>query len=410
MGKTKGRFLFALMGFAILLVQASFGTTPARAQAGFEVSDVRVTTRFGQEIVFEARLKSPVPITSASILFHEEREAITRVESLELGSDGSTHFVYDATQKVLPPFSTIIFWYQATLENGSIQTSGYFNVVYTDDRFTWRDVSSGPITLHWYDGDDNFAQAALDAAGKSLLQINEITPLTLGTPINVYVYSTVEDLQGALTLGGQQWVAGHANPELGMVMVAIPPGGLQSIEMETEIPHELAHVMLYRALGKGYNNLPAWLSEGLASMVEGYPNADYAQALSIASKNGSLLPFKDLCDSFPPDTARAFLAYAQSQSFVRYLRDAYGTTGLTALTQTYANGLDCETGTTRALSASLNQLDARWRETALGQNVTGVALRNLSPYLLVMVLVLLVPLWGAIGMMRERRQRERRTG
>jgi hypothetical protein len=115
----------------------------------------------------------------------------------------------------------------------------------------------------------------------------------------------------------------------------------------------------------------------------------------------------DLCDSFPPDSGRAFLAYAQSQSFTTYLRNTYGTTGLTSLVNAYVDGLSCELGTTRALSTPLSQLESHWRESVLGQNVAGVAARNLSPYLVLMILVLLVPIWGAIDILRARRKRER---
>ena len=48
-----------------------------------------------------------------------------------------------------------------------------------------------------------------------------------------------------------------------------------------------------------------------------------------------------------------------------------------------------------------------WRETVLGQNVFGVAIRNLSPYVTVMALILIVPLWGAIDMLRARIKRGR---
>lgn len=407
MEKIKRIYLYAFVLFALAAALAPFNSAQAQVPSRIEVTDVGVSTVFGQQIAFSARIRSPIQIVQASLLFHESREKITRVENLRLDADGRTSVIYDASQNVFPPFSTLVFWYQVTLVDGTIETSNIFNVSYNDDRFPWRDVTSGMIKVHWYDGDDAFAHSALDAAGVGLLQINEIVPLTLNAPVDVYIYSTVDDLRGALTLGGQEWVGGHANPELGIVMVAITPSALQSIEMETEIPHELAHVMLYRALGDGYKNLPAWLNEGLASMVEQYPNADYAQALKIASQNDSLVPFLDLCDSFPPDTGRAFLAYAQSQSFTRYLRETYGTTGLTALTKHYADGLDCEVGATRALSVSLNQLDTRWREAVLGQNVIGVAIRNLSPYMAVMALVLIVPLWGAIDMIRGRRKSER---
>ena len=60
----------------------------------------------------------------------------------------------------------------------------------------------------------------------------------------------------------KSWQGGHANPKLGVVMLAVTPGPGQSIEMETLIPHELAHVMLYRSVGEGYAVLPVWLSEG----------------------------------------------------------------------------------------------------------------------------------------------------
>jgi hypothetical protein len=407
MKKTRSIFLYALTGLTLIAALISYNGAQAQAASRIEVTEVGVTPVFGQQITFAARIQSPIQIVQVSLLFHEAREKITRVETLQLDADGRTSLVYDVSQNVFPPFSNIVFWYQVTFVDGSVETSSIYSVSYNDDRFPWRDIAAGSVKVHWYDGDNAFAQSALDAAGTGLLQINEIVPVTLDAPVDVYIYSTIDDLQGALRLGGEKWAGGHANPELGLVMVAIAPGDLQSIEMETEIPHELAHVMLYRSLGDGYKNLPAWLIEGLASMTEQYANADYAQALTIASQNNSLIPFLDLCDSFPPDTGRAFLAYAQSQSFARYLRETYGTTGLTTLTRQYADGLDCEVGATRALSVPLNQLDINWRETVLGQNIIGVAIRNLSPYVTIMALILLVPLWGAIDMVRSRRKRER---
>ena len=177
-------------------------------------------------------------------------------------------------------------------------------------------------------------------------------------------------------------------------MLAITPGPGQSIDMETLIPHELAHVLLYRNVGNGYDSLPVWLSEGIASLAELYPNPDYDQALTIASQNDSLLSISDLCDTFPLDASRAYLAYAESQSFVRFLRDSYGTPALFSLTSAYADGLSCDQGVVRSLGTSLVSLDTRWRETVLGQNVMGVFLRNMLPYLGLFVFMLLIPLIG----------------
>jgi len=55
----------------------------------------------------------------------------------------------------------------------------------------------------------------------------------------------------------------------------------------------------------------------------------------------------------------------------------------------------------------LNQLDTRWRETVLGQNVAGVAAQNLLPYLIILGLTLIVPIWGAIGVIVTGRKNAR---
>lgn len=389
----------------LVVVLTLFHTHPVQGQGGIEVKDANVVVMFGQQITFQAQLVSSLPIQQASILFHELHEEVTRVAPLQIGENNAVSFTYDASQNVLPPFSTIVFWYQATLSDNQTYTSTAIQFRYDDNRFPWRESTSGPVTVHWYEGDDAFGQAALDAAGSGLLAMNDFIPLTLDAPLDVYIYANVGDLQGALQLGGEDWASGHANPKLGVVMVAIPPGATQSIQMQTTIPHELAHVMLARSLGEGYDRLPAWLREGIASEVELYPNPDYDVALSSASQNDSLLRFTDLCDSFPPDAARAFLAYAQSQSFTKYLHNTYGTTGLTSLINAYTDGLSCDLGAKRALSMSLGQLDTRWRESELGQNVTGVALRNLAPFALLMLVILVVPIWGAVDIARQRRRR-----
>ena len=79
---------------------------------------------------------------------------------------------------------------------------------------------------------------------------------------------------------------------------------------------------------------------------------------------------------------------------MRFLRDSYGIPALFSLTSAYADGLSCDQGVVRSLGTSLVSLDTRWRETVLGQNVMGVFLRNMLPYLGLFVFMLLIPLIG----------------
>lgn len=393
--------------FTVMLLAAALLLKPnqVRAQAGIEVENPQAVADFGRSIIFTAKIKSPLPILQASLLFRGVNETTTRVETLQVAADGSVRFDYDVSKNIFPPFSEIVYWFQATLNDGKTYTSASSSLRYNDNRFPWREVSQANVTIHWYAGDDAFGAAALDSAGAGMLAMKDFIPLSLSEPIHIYIYSNVRDLGDTLLLGGREWAGGHAHADLGVALVAVAPGANQFAELDSYIPHELAHVMMYRALGDRYEKQPAWLVEGIASMVELYPNPDYARALEIAGANDTLIPFTDLCASFPADSGSAFLAYAQSQSFATYIRDSFGVSGLARLTDTYSEGFDCDLGATKALGSSLSQLDARWREAVLGQNRGGAALRNLLPFLLLLVLVLIVPIWGAIDVLIQQRKR-----
>ena len=391
----------------VLLIAAILPLKPnqARAQSGIVVENARAEAEFGRSIKFTAKITAASPIQQASLLFRGANEDVTRVETLTVAADGSVEFTYDASLNVFPPFSWVVYWFQATLGDGNTYTSEQYRFQYIDNRFPWREVSQSNVTVHWYGGDDVFGVSALNAATTGLQRMKDVVPISLTEPVHVYIYAVEQDLNDTMLLGGREWAGGHAHADLGVVLVAIPPGAGQVNEMERLIPHELAHVMFYRWLGPNYEKQPAWLIEGIASMMETYTNPDYARVLEIATANNTLIPFEDLCASFPADSGSAYLAYAQSQSFVTYIRDSFGISGLTRLTSAYSDGFECDLGATKALGTSLNQLDMRWRETVLGQNSTSAAFYNLLPFLLLLVIVLLVPIWSIIDVMRRSRKR-----
>ncbi|GAB4505055.1 MAG: hypothetical protein Fur0043_20500 [Anaerolineales bacterium] len=366
----------------------------ARAQSGSVVEQAWAEVEFGVQITFWARTQSPIPILTGVVYFRDDFDNVTRALPLQMTAEELASARYDVMQNVLRPFTTLTYWFEFTLQDGQVAHSGEYHARYEDNRFPWKEVSNGLLRVHWYQGDEAFGAALLDTASRGMSQAAGLVASTSLTPVDIYVYAATQDLQGALFLGGEQWTGGHANPKIGVVMAAVTPGPGQGMEMETLLPHELAHVLMYRNVGDAYARLPVWLNEGVASLAELYPNPDYALALERASQQGTLLPIQDLCASFPPDAASAFLAYAQSQSFVRYLRDTYGSTALVALTSAYADGLGCNEGTVRTLGVPLAQLEARWRETTLGENAAGIFLRNMLPYLTILGLLLLLPLIG----------------
>lgn len=259
------------------------------------------------------------------------------------------------------------------------------------------------LKVHWYEGDARFGQAALETAQAGLDSMGRLIPPDLQQPVEIFIYANAIDLESALASGKENWVAGHADPEQGIVHVLIEPGSEQGITMEQRIPHELMHVMLYRRVGAGYKMIPAWLLEGMATLAEMYPNAEYDRVLSEAVSSNNIIPLKDLCSSFPADAGQAFLAYTEARSFTEFLHKMYGSDGLMDLATVYADGVDCERGTERAFGVSLSGLESQWRSSVSGRNTILTGLQNIAPYLVLLCLILIIPLVGILSTLRKRK-------
>lgn len=385
-----------------MVLSVVFNARQARAQSGIELANVEASHRFGEQITFTATIKASIPLQNVSIVIFDELRSITRVEPLTMDADGHTEFRFDIKQNNLRPFTTIKWSYRFTLPDASTVQSESFSMRYTDDRFEWQTFESGALRVNWYNGDTNFGQAALNTVQSGLSSVSELMPVDLAQPVEFFIYANSDDLRGTLNPGGEDWVAGHADPALGVVMVVIEPGAEQNITMEQRIPHELMHVMMYRAVDAGYINIPLWLREGTATLAEIYPNADYDRVLADAVPGNGLIPLKSLCASFPANAGRAFLAYAESRSFTNYLHETYGSSGLLNLAASYADGVDCERGTELTFGVSLSNLEATWHSSVLGQNSLLPALQNIMPYLVLLCLVLIIPLIGILSTLRKK--------
>ena len=346
-----------------------------------------------------ATVKSPSAIQDASILILDESRGTTDVEPLTVQADGRTEFQYDARRNNLRPFGRLSWSYRFSLPDGSTTTSEVYSTRYEDNRFDWQTLETDMLRVHWYGSSVAFGQALLESAQAGLESASRLIPVRPEQPVDFYIYASLSDLRSTLIPGSQEWIAGHADPSLGVIMVAIEPGPAQETTMQQRIPHELMHILLYRALGNGYSLLPAWLSEGTAGLAEMISNTSYDSALQSAVARSDWIPLNSLCGSFPDDTDRAFLAYAESRSFVAYIDETYSTSGLFKLASVYANGVSCEDGPALAFGVPLTSLEKNWQATMTGQEPLPPALENITPYLVLLCLMLLIPLMGIAGTM-----------
>jgi hypothetical protein len=382
----------------IVSILLAYLTTTATAAPSFndvEISEAAAFYKYGEHVLFQAQIQ-PVENIKHVFLFIQSSGQSTRIEPVTLDENGGAILEYDARQFPLRPFARTQYWYRIILQDDSEITSQKFSFDYIDNRFDWKTLENGRFRVNWYSGDLEFGQEILDVSEISLQAAHQLLPIETSFPIQVFVYASAGDLQDALQLSDQSWVAGHASTDLGVILLSIPTGIQQRVELERQLPHEMVHLMQYELVKDRYQAMPIWLLEGMASLAELYPNPEYDRVLQKAIDNKSLLSMEALCAAFPREASGAFLSYAQSASFVRFIHQNYGTSGLKNLMLQYQDGLGCSEGAQAALGSSLQQLENRWHMEALKINVQMLALQNLAPYILILLLVTVPPAAAAL--------------
>ena len=372
---------------------------PGIASPAFQVTPDPVEYTFGGQITLRASLDTQIKVVAVQAFLRGSGDTET-YSGPAIIQDGEVVFLHDLTSQPLRAFSDVEYWFRISPENGEPFQSDTYTFYYEDNRFSWQTLSSGPFSVHWYEGTTEFAQSVLHAAVAGLERAKTLLKLPLVQAVDIYVYASGMEMQSTLRLGGLRWIAGHADPDLGVAVVSLPPGPDQASETARQIPHEVMHLLLYQLTGASYYSLPIWLKEGLASANETRPNPDYYVILSSAVEKDTLIPMASLCQTFPQDTT-VYQAYAQSDSFVRFLHQQYGQAGIQDLVNSYAAGQGCENGSQAVTGLSLSGLDQEWRETRLNDNVLGVALEALLPWSGLLLAIVLVPLVLVLTSLRK---------
>jgi hypothetical protein len=362
------------ISIALLLLALFLPIQTAFAQV--ERVKTELSSVFGTSITFRSEVTSSIPIKAAVLFFQAEGDTHTNLGLARIDNLGHGRYQLTYTHKIadypLRPFSTLYLHWELTLANGNVFTSPVETGEYTDTRFAWQTLEEGDYRVHWYQGDLQFGQDIINMEKEALSRIKNILPMP------------------------DEWVAGHADPDLGVILVSLPDIPEQKLLASQRIPHELMHTLLYQNSKLGYDHLPVWLKEGLASLAELYPNPDYRILLDNAANHQGLIPLNDLCNVFPREASAALLSYAEAQSFTQYLQHTYGAPGLQSLITTYANGLDCENGARQALGKGLAQLDSNWQRDELRQNSALNGALNFLPWILMLMAVLAAPLLIAL--------------
>lgn len=353
--------------------------------------DIKVSYIFGEEITFQVNFNASIAVQEVFLFIQPEGQTI-QFERDFISNPNEIVFKYDTNIHSLRPFTQFNYWFRVILENGEIRVSESYSFDYIDNRFNWKTLEDDQLQINWYEGNQRFGQTILDKAQVGIESVKSYLPVTLTKQIRIFNYSSSDDLQTALQLFQTPSILGHTNPDLGTILLSSQVDNEQQKEFERKIAHDIMHILQYQILGQNYQYIPLWLSEGMAFNAEMYSNPDYQKALENAVQSSSILPIDSLCQSFPSDMSTSTLANAEADSFVRYLYKSFSTSELLNLLVTFKDNVSCEQGTQKGLSTSLKQLDYHWQQEVLGVDVGRLIIKNLSPYLVLLLILVITPI------------------
>ena len=261
----------------------------------------------------------------------------------------------------LVPGAEIEYHWRITDADGLIFATAPSRIMYQDSSLPWKRIGEEVVEIMWYEGNDEFGQMALDAATGALARIRDNFDVDLVRPTRIVLYADIDMMHSALGGGTSPWAAGQAIIPFNTIVLHAP---VSTPELDILIAHELAHIVIGQITENPFSSPPAWIHEGIATYIEsaGDPRFDYDGIVERAVRNGSLISLRGLTSTFPASNTRAILAYAESNSLIRFVIDKYGKESVRGLLDAYREGVTDDEAVQRTLNVSFAELEALWMD------------------------------------------------
>jgi len=362
------RIKLSLLFLTLSLLLATLTFSPSEVVSAAPSGDVvtdQPTLNFPESITFRATIQSDISITSVILEYGTEQLTCGTVlaKAFPQFTPGTTiipEWTWEMRQSgSLPPGATLWWRWRYTDENGVENVSEKQTLTWLDSEHDWQTVTSEPINLHWYSGNQAFANDLLNAAQNGLERLQNDAGLQANEPINFYIYANTDDMKDAI-LYEPSWTGGLAFADHNIVIIGISQRDLEW--GRTTIAHELTHVLVGHLTFSCLGDVPTWLSEGLAVYSEGALDPSAEAQLNEAISNNQLLSVRSLSGGFSEVPSRAYLSYSQSYSIVKFLIETYGQDKMNALLIALRDGTTVDDALLTVYGFDIDGLDNAWRE------------------------------------------------
>ena len=173
--------------------------------------------------------------------------------------------------------------------------------------------------------------------------------------------------------------------------------------IERIVPHEIAHVLIARAMSDSLAALPAWVNEGIAEYAAGERASRVDPVTLSAIGRGESIPLAQLDSAFGDKGKTPGLAYTEAASIVNYLVASRGPEAIAKLLAATRQQGDFGSALSQVTGMNMAQLESSWRRS-VSRRWRWALLFQSQALILGLMLVLFIA--GYIRYRRERRRRQ----
>ncbi len=330
------------------------------------VHSTAITSQFPEGIFFQLNVESESEIESVSVKFKAALPRAAEVKDyLEFEAatvvDGELFWRTNTSARYIPPGSLLHVRFEIEDADGNVLVTEPEDFVYQDPRFTWEEISEGPVTVAYHGPVKRRAENVLDAVIKTIDLMGPLLGADISVPMRVTIYNNNREMLSSMpprsaTTGRELITEGRAFGDYNVVLVL----GSGRLALGTA-GHEVIHILVDRAGAGRVGFVPSWLNEGLAEFGNPEPSFSYDVALEFAIETNQLLPVIHM-QAMPGDPEKAIIFYGQSRSIVSYMVYVYGPDRMRQLMATLKGGKRIDTAVEEVYGLTLEELDTLWRE------------------------------------------------
>ncbi|MBO20001.1 MAG: hypothetical protein CL732_05615 [Chloroflexi bacterium] len=364
-------FLTGLIAFTAATFLASLPPSQGVVHAdkgNIQVREAKAESQFPDGIKFSVSADSVDGIDDIRVFFNkvdqQGRNAYRSVDFKPGSSVAGESFLPSGSGgDYFPPGTKIEYSFEVRDKAGSVLRTDSQEFVYQDNRFDWRTVTEGLITVYYY-GEyvEDRAVTVLEAAKENLEKMLPVLGIAPTEPLRIVSYNNYRHMSSALPFRSQAvseglQTQGMAFSDERVLLVH----GFDPTVTGT-VSHEFTHLLVGEAAGPALSQVPSWLNEGLAEYGNIDPTDDYDAALryGIFTRRIKPLWYQGAFVGTPEDI---IIAYGQGRSVVNYMIDNYGQERMAALFPVLQRTLDIDQALLEVYGFDQYGLDSAWRET-----------------------------------------------